>query len=216
MKNIHAILISIMFVGSCTLYGQRGSVSGAVTPASANIGAAVAAGHRFRIAMGDNNIGWYKADVARGTETTEYTASSETSVRLLGKHTITFSLKCAFKDDMLISSEVLSRKNGKLRDHTTISWSGSAYQIVKNGDKSTVKDPIRNCNIQLYFEEPQDNMTTFSEKEAIYKKIKKMGENKYVLAELGEDSGNTFVYSNHELQRVNVSFILGDFSIIRN
>ena len=175
MKITEVIVILFFTSLANTAFAQRGSTATSDLPSSPAAVSVPEGTRAFDIFMKDNKIGAYEAHVVNSGAKTKYKAKSESSVRLLGKHTITFSLECTFQDDMLMSSDMISHKNGKLRDHTTVSWTGDGYQITKNGDKSTETDPIRNCNIQLYFSQPKDNMITFSEKEAIYKKIKKTG-----------------------------------------
>lgn len=213
-KAIRCLIILVLI--PAFMFGQRGRVEGdspIATPAPPPA-SAFGVPHTFDIYVGGDKAGSYKATATQDGARTTYEATSETSVRFMGKITVSYSLKTVYENGILIKSDYISYKNGKLRDKTNIVWDGSRYTMDKKGDKSTIDEPIGLGVMRLYFQKP-DVRKAFSESKGVFKNIIDKGQGKLVVTDLGETKGTEYVFEGDALVQVNLSVAMFDCTIVR-
>lgn len=170
----------------------------------------------YDLYVGKGEIGKFKVSKTVQGNTVRYQAESNATIRILGENTISYTLDCTLKNDMLVWSHVKVYKNGKLKDDTTIKWTGTRYHINKSGKELSWNEPIRTPAIALYFEEPNsDHITVFSEREAVEKSFKKQPDNNYKLTDVGKNSGDAYNYVNGSLEDVTVNYVVTNFKAIK-
>lgn len=170
----------------------------------------------YDLYVGKGQIGKFKVSKTIQGNTVRYQAESDATIRILGENNISYTLDCILKNDMLVWSHVKVYKNGKLKDDTTIKWTGTQYHINKSGKEINWTEPIRTPAIALYFEEPNsEHITVFSEREAVQKSFKKQPDNNYKLTDVGKSSGDAYNYVNGSLEDVTVNYVVTNFRAIK-
>lgn len=169
----------------------------------------------YDLFVGQNKIGYFNISKTINGNTVRYQAKSDANFRIIGKNHIAYQLDCTVKGDLITYSHCKVFKNGKLKDDTTIQWSGTQYTINKKGKTSIHKDPIPIPAIALYFDQPTKNeVKVFSEREACFKQFTRKEKNKFKLTPLGKRSGDDYTYENGELKEVVVSYVVTNFRTV--
>jgi hypothetical protein len=170
----------------------------------------------YDLYIGKGQIGKFKVSKTVRGNTVRYQAESNATIKFLGENTISYTLDCILKNDMLVWSHVKVYKNGKPKDDTVIKWTGTKYHINKSGEEIIWTEPIRKPAIALYFEEPNsDHITVFSEREAAEKSFKKQPDNNYKLTDVGKNKGDDYNYVNGSLEDVTVNYVVTNFRAIK-
>lgn len=170
----------------------------------------------YDLYVGKGQIGKFFVTKTIQGNTVHYHAESNATIKILGENTISYTLDCTLKNDLLVWSHVKVYKNGKLKDDTKIKWTGTKYHINKSGKEIIWTDPIHTPAIALYFHEPNsDHVTVFSEREAVQKSFKKQPDNKYRLTDVGKKGGDAYTYINGSLEDVKVNYVVTNFRAIK-
>ncbi len=171
---------------------------------------------KYDLYVGKGQIGQFKVSKTVKGDLVRYQAESNATINFLGENTISYTLDCWLKNEVLQYSHVKVYKNGKLKDDTLIKWNGARYEINKNGKLSSRTTPIHTPAIALYFEEPSSKqVTVFSEREAQPKSFKRQTNNQYKLTDVGKRSGDDYTYVNGSLEDVTVNYVITNFRAVK-
>lgn len=169
--------------------------------------------NEFQIEFKNNVVGTYQVEKLEIDGSTIYRSNSESTLRFIGTVHAQYELESVFKDNVLIRSEVRTFKNGTLDSETITSLVGSHYTIIMDGNSSTIDtNRIDKSVVQLYFEPPQDGDRFFSEKDGSFKVVSKIGDSEF---KLGKSNPSIFKYKDEKLERVDISFKVFQYSILR-
>lgn len=135
---------------------------------------------------------------------TQMKLHSQVKTSLLVKMHLNSWEESHFKNGMLTYSSVIRELNGREQINRQLRWDRNAYQAHEDGKKTRLQiAPISNNIIQLYFEEPVNRTTVFSENQKKWVSIIKTGNNNYKLL-LPAGDYNEFFYENGICTKVNV------------
>ena len=204
MRVVLFILLTIMGrIGTC----QRG-----VTNDLSEIPHKVT-NNEFQIEFKNNVIGTYQVEKLEMDGFTVYKSSSESKLRFIGTINARYELETVFKGQVLIRSEVRTYKNGTLDSEAVTTLAGSHYIVIVDGNKSIIdKNKIDKSIVQLYFKPPQDGERFFSEKDGSFKVVSKIDDSEF---KVGKSSPSIFKYEGEKLNRVDISFKVFEYSIVR-
>ncbi|MEM9340285.1 MAG: DUF6134 family protein [Bacteroidota bacterium] len=170
------------------------------------------AGEAYHIIFKNNKVGSYEVKRYQQGDSTVYRSSSISKVRFIGTVSVKYELKAIFKGDRMVKSVVKSYRNGKLNSETLTELEGAYYTIVKDGKKSSLHEAIKNSVVQLYFGPPNQTEKVFSEQEGAFRSVKPIDRSTF---QVGKTNPSIFRYSGGILERVDVSFTLAKYSIIK-
>ena len=171
---------------------------------------------KYHIFFKGKHVGTYDVKKEQEGTRTIYTSLSESSIKVFGTITVTYKLKSVYQGNKLIESHVIAYRNGKVTDDTKTVWKGNAYEIIYNGDKLTYSEPITRSSIVMYFEPPVNRDKVYSERDGAVKTASSSGSNSFVLKDDDGNVGSTFFYKNNRIDRVEVPFVMGQFTIKHN
>lgn len=128
-----------------------------------------------------------------GTKKT-YLLESYTSVNyVLGSRKDAYTGKMEFENNILSSSSIENKKNGKLIFYTYVTKVGeTGYKVQTEKGLSTIAGKISYCCYDIFFKEPKDGETLFSERWGKYGTLKKTDDHSYKLVIAG---GEDYIYN---------------------
>ncbi len=128
--------------------------------------------------------------------------SSEANV-LFTKKTSYMNFDVHYKNGMMQSSYAKNVKDG-VTEIVTVVWKETKYLIEKGEGKLQYTKPINFSSILLYFNEPINQSSIFSERIGDFCKFVKTGEHKYE-CKLANGVNNIYTYSNGILSELEMN-----------
>lgn len=201
-KSVIIILISTFFFN-------------AIVRADNNEGVSAVSTHEYELQVGNKSIGDLTVKKTTKNHQVEYNATSHVEVNLFGKINIDYTLDCTFDEGLLIRSEYKTFKNGKLQESTLTTWDKDHYEIVKDGKRYRINEPIYDSAIELYFDKPSHESRIYSEKDGHFKELKGVEDQRYKLTKLGKSKGCEFIYDAQSLENIHTSYLITSFDVKR-
>lgn len=149
--------------------------------------------------------------VIEGSKTV-YKLNSKSVISLFTKTTITTSLICEFKDNVLEWSTYVSKKNGKPYDNSTITKSDGLYTVTRKEKTASISKPIKYVTCMLYFEKPITNESYFDVLEGVFSPVKIVDQNNFLYVDSSNNEKTTYNYLNGTLQQGSTKHALYDFT----
>lgn len=142
-----------------------------------------------------------------GTKKT-YLLESYTSV-IFGTRKDAYVGKMEFENNILVSSTIENKKNGKIIFYTYVNKVGDAgYKVQTEKGLSTIAGKVSYCCYDIFFKEPKDGESLFSERWGKFGKLKKTEDHVYILEVPGcEDY--TYHFEGGKMQKMDVPTFLG-------
>ncbi|WP_298740983.1 DUF6134 family protein [uncultured Chitinophaga sp.] len=169
--------------------------------------------HTFEIRLGSRVIGAVEARCNVNGASRNMQIKSKIETAFMSKFT---DISCEYADNILVASKVV-RSNGKSDQGKEVITrrNGTRYMIDLEGDKSTLDNvQIRHSVSDLYFTEPQQVTSVYSETLGKLLSIKPLGNGAYELS-LPEGKKNIYRYQKGALVEVEVNHTLGKAYIVR-
>lgn len=142
-----------------------------------------------------------------GTKKT-YLLESYTSV-IFGTRQDAYTGKMEFENNVLISSTIENKKNGKLIFYTYVTRVGDAgYKVQTEKGLSTIAGNVGYCCYDIFFKEPQDKESLFSERWGKFGILKKTDDHAYKLVIAGGED-YTYNFENGKMSKMEVPTFLG-------
>ncbi len=142
-----------------------------------------------------------------GTKKT-YLLESYTSV-MFGSRKDVYVGKMEFENNVLITSSIENKKNGKLIFYTYVNKMGDAgYKVQTEKGLSTVAGMVTYCCYDIFFKEPKDGESLFSERWGKFGTLKKMEDHVYKLVVTGGED-YTYNFENGKMSKMEVPTFLG-------
>ena len=107
---------------------------------------------------------------------------------------LNYKLTANYKNDELVFSSVSTFVNGKLHSTSITEKNKSDYSITKDGHLSKFFNDIYFSGAMLYWKEPQNVSTVYSEIDNIEKPIKKIEPSHYQLSESNNKRLSDYYY----------------------
>ncbi|WP_111707694.1 DUF6134 family protein [Lutibacter citreus] len=134
----------------------------------------------FDVVHNTKVIGSLKATKIIKNSQTIYKSSTTIKTRIIKDICVNYKYNVIFKDAFLETSNVHITINDKSHTKTLTEWKDAKYQIIKNEKKrKTFKDSISYSTVQLYFNEPINIKSCYSEQDGSFNTIVAMGNYTY-------------------------------------
>ena len=125
-----------------------------------------------------------------------------------------------YKYDVIFEAELLEKSNVNItvnenpHAQTVTEWEDDSYQVVKNGkNKNTINDSISYSTVQMYFKEPVNINTCYSEQNGSFNTIIAMGNHTYKKIN-AKGNENTYYYDKGILKKATIDGGLIKFEIV--
>ena len=148
----------------------------------------------YSIKKGDKIIGQIHITRTTKNETTEYVFESNVKLDLFLKNIEVFDkMRALFKGNQMIQAKLYRTLNGRVKVNNTTTWNGKSYRMTnKEGEKSFIQHRIHLTTANIYYYEPKEATSVFSDKFQKMIPIKRQSNNKYLLS---LPNGNKVFYS---------------------
>lgn len=147
----------------------------------------------YSIIKDDKTIGSIRVERTLKDDITEYFFESRAKVNILYSIEIYDKMGVTFKQNMLQQAKLYRTINGKLKVNNTATWNGSFYTLSdKDGANGFLKQSVSCSTASLYFNEPGNVKSVFSEKFQKMVPIQKIDSKKY---RIDLPNGNTATYT---------------------
>ena len=147
---------------------------------------------------------------------TYYESSTTIKTKIIREFSINYTYNVLFNDENLEKADVHITVNDKPHAETLTKWNDTNYQVVKD---NTVENPITEtityATIQLYFKEPKNISSCYSEQDASFNTIVSMGDHIYKKVN-SKGNENLYYYEKGTLKKATIDGGLIKFEIIRN
>lgn len=170
--------------------------------------------HTFEIRMGSRVIGGIEARCNVNGAARNMLIKSKIETKLLSKFT---DISCEYANNILVASKVVRSSTGKPEDGKAVvtKRNGARYLIDLEGEKSSLDNvEIQHSVSDLYFTEPRQITTVYSETLGKLLPIRSLGNGAYELS-LPEGKKNIYRYQKGALIEVEVSHAFGKAHIVR-
>ncbi|MEP3388613.1 MAG: DUF6134 family protein [Reichenbachiella sp.] len=149
----------------------------------------------YDVIKGDKKVGFMMAEKVVKGDSIFYFIESETSIKMLLTFKVNYVLEELYVGGVLVSGEAESKLNGSSRTKSKVWKEGNEYVVEVNGyEEMRTSDPITYSVPELYFSEPGNKETTFSQQFAEDLIIKKDEDHMFTL--YSEDGRNTHTYED--------------------
>lgn len=150
----------------------------------------------YTVMKGDNNVGEFRIDRRTVNNITEYSSQSVVKVNMLVTIKVTDKMKVSYNGNRMERAELHRTLNGLVRVNNLATWNGTAYHMTnKDKDVTTLRHLIHYSTASLYYLEPSNIPSVFSENFQKMIAVKSVGNRKYTL-ELPNGNKTSYTYAN--------------------
>ncbi len=169
----------------------------------------------FDIVHKNNIVGSLKASKTKTDAITTYKSATNIETRIIKEFSVHYNYNVAFENAFLKDAEVHITVNKKPHAETITRWKDTYYQVIKDEkDETSINKSINYATVQLYFEEPKNITTCFSEQDASFNTIMAMGNHTYKKIN-SKGNENLYYYKNGNLIKATIDGGIIKFDIIR-
>jgi hypothetical protein len=169
----------------------------------------------FNVVRNGKNIGSLKATKTVTDSKTYYSSATIIKARIIKQISVNYKYDVTFNNKVLKQAKVNITVNDKSHAKTTTEWEDNSYQIVKNGKhEAIISNEISYSTIQLYFKEPKNISTCYSEQNGTLNTIIAMGNHVYKKVN-SKNNENLYYYKNGMLTKATIDGGLIQFEIIQ-
>ncbi len=157
---------------------------------------------RMEVMMGDKKIGEINAEKKINGKAVQYEMSSQVEATMMIVVKVSNVTKSYWYDGMLTNSRATRVSNMPGQDLvTTTELRGAKYLVTSNKKESSQAYPVKLCVTCLYFQEPVQETSVFSEMQGVYLPVKDLGNHRYELTQPNKKK-DVYVYQNGKLKQV--------------
>ncbi|WP_143017620.1 DUF6134 family protein [Kriegella aquimaris] len=168
----------------------------------------------FDIVMNEKTIGNLKATETNKNSRQYFHSSTTVKTKIIRNITVNYNYEVSFANDLLKKSDVKITINDRPHAETSTEWRNNEYQMVKNGkEKEVFKRSIDYTTILLYFEEPVNISSCFSEQEGTFNTIIPLGNHSYKKIN-SKGKENIYYYKDGALEKATIDGGLANFQLI--
>lgn len=150
----------------------------------------------YTVMKGDKNVGEFRIDRKTVNNVTEYSSQSVVKVNMLVTIKVTDKMKVSYNGNRMERAELHRTLNGLVRVNNLATWNGSSYHMInKDKDVTTLRHLIHYSTATLYYLEPSNIPSVFSENFQKMIAVKSVGNRKYTL-ELPNGNKTSYTYAN--------------------
>jgi len=145
---------------------------------------------------GGKPIGSIKTSRTQSGNRTHIKADTHVSFRIIFKVDLEYLFNTTFTNGLFSKANTKNTANGNVQEYSKVHWDGTKYQTEVNEEKKTVRLARANyTSLSLYYEEPKNRKTVFSERFAVYCPLRYLGNQTYELS-LPNGRKNQYRYKN--------------------
>lgn len=169
----------------------------------------------FDVVYNSRVIGQLYATRTSKDSKTYYQSSTTIETRIIKEIQVTYHYDVVFDASVLKKSEVLISVNDKPHAETITQWTEANYEVIKNNDavEKTIVDPISYATIQLYFKEPKNITTCYSEQDGSFNSIIEVQRHTYKKIN-SKGNQNLYYYEKGTLKKAIIDSGIIKFEII--
>ncbi|MFT4525645.1 MAG: hypothetical protein ACI9FU_000753 [Granulosicoccus sp.] len=157
----------------------------------------------YEIIVLNKSVGEFVAERSDLNNTADYSITSNISVWLFKHFTFTYELSARYENDVLVNAKLCNRLNDDLKAKSSDNFDGAQYHTnTKDGsviDYNHAEVDYSAAN--LFFEEPGDRTSLFSENYGVDLAIEKVGAHRYKLT-LPNGDYNFYDYEEGQVSNV--------------
>ena len=169
----------------------------------------------FDVIRNEKVIGSLKATKIIKDSKTYYKSSTSINAKIIKEIRVNYKYDVIFDSESLEQSNVNITVNEKSHAKTITEWDDTNYQVIKNGkNEATITNVISYATVQLYFEEPKNITTCYSEQNGDFNTIIAMGNHIYKKVNASNNE-NLYYYKNGLLTKATIDGGLIQFEIIQ-
>ena len=147
----------------------------------------------YSIIKDDKTIGNIRVERSLKDGITEYLFESRAKVKILYSIEVYDKMGVTFKQNILQQASLYRTMNGKLKVNNTATWNGSFYHLSdKEGANGFLKQSVFCSTASLYFNEPGNVKSVFSEKFQKMVPVQKIDSKRY---RINLPNGNITTYT---------------------
>ena len=162
----------------------------------------------YKVVQNNKVIGWMKLEKKDSTDTYRLLFDCVTKKRLLILITIVEKQQSCFKNGILMQSSVYRKINNDIKVNKLTTHKTGYYEINNKSKRKQLKTDAINYNqLSMYFLEPENMNSFYSELFDAYITIKKIQTHNYEI-ELPDGNKNCYYYKNGICNRVKINSTL--------
>lgn len=170
----------------------------------------------YSIIKDDKTIGTIRVERSLKDHITEYLFESRAQVKILYSIEIYDKMNVSFKQNILQQAKLYRTMNGKLKVNNTAIWNGSFYNLSdKDGPNGFLKQSVLYSTASLYFNEPENVKSVFSEKFQKMVPVQKIDARRYRIS-LPNGNTTTYTYSSGICTLVEASTDFANLKFVLN
>lgn len=140
---------------------------------------------------------------------------SDVDVTIFININVNYQLDCTYINNELVASSVMVRKNGNIHSTRKIIKDANYYEVTYNNVTSKYYNTIDYSGALLYFIEPTNISSVFSDFDIIEKSIKNIGVHTYQTTNPKSGQKNDYFYRNGVLQKAVINHPLMTFFLVK-
>ncbi|WP_194507761.1 DUF6134 family protein [Psychroserpens luteus] len=168
----------------------------------------------FDIVRNNKVIGSLKATRTIKDSKIHYQSSTTIETKIIKDIRVNYKYDVTFEAELLEKSNVNITVNENPHAKTVTEWEDDSYQVVKNGkNENIINDSISYSTVQMYFKEPVNINTCYSEQNGSFNTIIAMGNHTYKKVNSKENE-NIYYYDMGILKKATIDGGLIKFEIV--
>ncbi|QRM89368.1 hypothetical protein FG167_09000 [Lacinutrix sp. WUR7] len=169
---------------------------------------------KFDIVLKEKIVGQLQASKTFKDSKIHYQSATNISTRFITDLSVNYKYNVVFNNHNLKKADVYITINNKPHAETSTEWQGDHYLIKQNDDKARFYDETINYStILMYFEEPKDVVSCFSEEDGSINTIIPLGDHTYKKVN-AKGKENIYYYKKGKLIRAEIDGGLISFQMI--
>jgi hypothetical protein len=150
---------------------------------------------QYKVIYNGKNIGWLRLDKSITGNKLNLLLTSEITTKIVFPITVFTKEFSTFENGNLVYSSLIRKTNGRTKEDTQIKLNGNVYEVIYNGEKGKLPDPLINNNLLgLFFKEPATLKSVFCDKKQCYIKVSKCQDGGYE-TKFSRGNSNCFYYN---------------------
>ena len=167
---------------------------------------------RYDVIKGNKNLGALVVKRTISGKVEEIQFDSDVTFRILFAFNLQFSQYEKFYDGQLNWGKAISTLSGRTQKESKIKSDKEGYQLTLDGVTVPINKRIDYSVSQIYFTEPRDGQTVFSQQFGQFMPFKKVGDHKYLMS--SPDGDNYYSYVNGICVNVRVERDFANFDFV--
>lgn len=168
---------------------------------------------KYKVVSKEKVIGNLTVEKKEYGKISEYIIESKFKLPL--KSNYSYKLVCSYEDGILITSTVETFMNNKLRSTVSTVRKESGYEIIKDDETSFHEGDIEYSEALIYYQEPHNENSLYSDFSGNNKYVAAMGDSKYKLRNTVNGNKSIYKYTNGFLDKAVIEWGIFEFALVK-